>query len=481
VLNSSEAANGPGETGPGYAVLLCDTTGHSSELIPSVVAQCGMTIVTLVHWSRVQSVTALCPARIALIAVRHVTSDVLAGVADLRRHGFEVVACGESADGWSLGDRCRLMLVGCCAVLDTASTEFQPRLRNTLVTALRVVLESSEDTRRLRQVMHAVGIVGESPALIDVTRRLQRISHLSDLPTLITGETGTGKELLARAIHRLDPKRRGGPFVAVNASAIASTLVESELFGHRRGAFTGADRERQGLIRAAHCGVLFLDEIGEIDSSLQAKLLRVLQEGRVLPVGDDRDVAVSVRVIAATNADLPALVERGAFRADLYHRLNVLPLHVPPLRDRKVDIGPMVDHFVRLHRPSDYPDRAQSPTADGEFVAALSRLDLPGNARQLESIVCRALLHSSADAPLGIGDLPPDVWREVARAEETPSTVAPAPPERDWNLVRSLASYERLLLESALRETGGNQSRAAQLLGVTSRSVYNMIRRHHLD
>lgn len=487
--DSSETAGHPGDIGDGYTVLLCDTTGLPQEPILSTVTQCGVTIVDLPHWSRVESVVAACQTKVALIAVPDVSKDLLTGIADLRRHGFIVLLCGVGAERWSLGVRCRLMLVGCSAVLDTTTPEFRAWLRSALVTTLRSVLESAEETRRLKEGMLALGIVGESDVMLDVMRRLQQISTLTDLPTLITGETGTGKELIARAVHRLDAKRRGGPFVAVNASAITSTLVESELFGHRRGAFTGADRERQGLIRTAQGGVLFLDEIGEIDFALQAKLLRVLQEGRVLAVGDDRDVAVSVRVIAATNADLPAMVERGAFRADLYHRLNVLPLHVPALRERKTDIGPLVEHFVRLHRPPGHAEPPKSAAVDREFVDALSRLDLPGNAREVENIVRRALLHNEGSSPLDIRDLPSDVWQLIARDEETsPPNVSPMdaaftdarPTVRDWNLARSLAAHERFLVESALRETEGNQSRAAQLLGVTPRSVYNMIRRHHL-
>ena len=198
--------------------------------------------------------------------------------------------------------------------------------------------------------MKRLGSVGESQAMMAVFHTVLRVSPLSDMPVLITGETGTGKELLAHAIHQLDPKRCHGPFIALNCSALSPGLAESELFGHRRGAFTGADRERKGLIRAAEGGVLFLDEIGELDDALQAKLLRVLQENRVLGIGDDQEVAVNVRIIAATNRNLDAMVQQRTFRADLFHRLNVLAIHIPPLRERPADLKPLIEHFLEKHQ-----------------------------------------------------------------------------------------------------------------------------------
>jgi transcriptional regulator with PAS, ATPase and Fis domain len=318
------------------------------------------------------------------------------------------------------------------------------------------------------------------------------------LHTLVTGETGTGKELLAQAIHRFDPKRRHGPFVALNCGAISPGLAESELFGHRRGAFTSADRDRKGLIRAAHDGVLFLDEIGELDLALQTKLLRFLQEGRVLGVGDDREVPVSIRVIAATNRNLEEMVRERTFRSDLFHRLNVLSIHVPPLRERPADIAALVGHFLRKYGNlrGDPP-----PSVSDEFVAALAEDELPGNARQVENLVRRAIVHKDDEGPLALVDLPREIWERASQRGADAADVARhahSPPREveagdataylsrvlalnGWNLSRALASCERSLVEVALEAAHGNQSQTARLLGITPRSVYNKIRKHQLS
>jgi transcriptional regulator with PAS, ATPase and Fis domain len=317
------------------------------------------------------------------------------------------------------------------------------------------------------------------------------------------GETGTGKQVLAHAIHRLDPKRCDGPFVAVNCGAISPSLAESELFGHRRGAFTGADRERPGLIRSAQGGILFLDEIGELDDELQTKLLRVLQESRVLGVGEDREVAVDVRVIAATNRELHKLAENKKFRADLFHRLNVLSIHVPPLRQRPADVKPLIEYLLEKNQPL---QTAGSIAAGPDFVEALTRIDLPGNVRQLENLVRRALVNKVASTPLTLTDLPVEVWQQLAEQEdpygirsEQSDSDDPAKPVREtapetlssdlvnlldthgWSLAQTLRYCERILLEAVLRRKQGNQSQTARLLGLTPRSIYSKIRRYRLN
>jgi len=316
-----------------------------------------------------------------------------------------------------------------------------------------------------------------------------RISVVSDIPVLLLGETGTGKELLARAIHRLDPKRCEGPFVPVNSAAISSTLAESEFFGHRRGAFTGAIRDRPGLFRAAHGGVLFLDEVGDLTADLQGKLLRVLQDGRILPVGGEREVAADVRVVTATNRDLDRAVRNGSFRPDLFHRLQVLTVRVPALRERREDIPHLVEHFIQM-----YGERTDGPIAvSPSFLEAIERLPLEGNVRQLEGVVRQALLRRRRESALSLTDLPPLEMRTLVpldsgRHEGT--YVRKGDPAFDaveilsrhgWSLARSLDECELRLLQAALRESRGNRSRMARLLGVTSRTIYNKLHKHGLD
>jgi transcriptional regulator with PAS, ATPase and Fis domain len=425
------------------------------------------------------------------------SAGVLAAVRALRQEGCTVLCYGDGVHGWPVSVQCRPVLAGAAHLLDSADPGFAAEL------AARVeALRESEagrhaQEREVRRTMEALGLEGHSPALLATFRWVLRAAVLSDVPALFLGETGTGKELLARAIHRLDPKRRNGPFVAVNCAAISPGVAESELFGHRRGAFTGAQQDRRGLVRAADGGALFLDEVGELDPQLQGKLLRVLQQGRVLAVGDDREVAVDVRVIAATNRDLEEMVRHRTFRADLYHRLNVLTVRIPPLRERPEDVGPLVEHFSARYGGA-------HPAATEPFIAALRQARLPGNVRQLENLVRRMLAAHEGAGPLDLPDLPPEILREVAEsafavppspveaedaAPDLPAPPAGAPgldPEgvlaaHDWSLARSLAYCEALLMQAALEASGGNHSRAARMLGITARSVYNKVHKHHLN
>jgi transcriptional regulator with PAS, ATPase and Fis domain len=321
-----------------------------------------------------------------------------------------------------------------------------------------------------------------------------RVSRLSDVSVLLSGETGTGKELLARAIHALDPKRGRGPFVALNCAALAPDLADAELFGHRRGAFTGAEYERKGLFRAAEGGVIFLDEIGELRLELQGKLLRVLQENRLLVLGQDHETEVNVRLLAATNQELRERVAQGSFRSDLFHRLNVIPIVVPPLRERPEDIEALVNHFLQKHREL---NPGCSRVAAQEFIDGLQGTGLPGNARQVENIVRQAIAHKEDGAPLGLADLPRELWEELSTRATPANTEEEATMRKEslrtasakefsffpvrlleqnaWNLSRSVRHFERLLLELALRRTHGNQSETARLLGITPRSIYNKL------
>jgi two-component system response regulator PilR (NtrC family) len=302
-------------------------------------------------------------------------------------------------------------------------------------------------------------LLGKSRAMQKVFELITKI-HSVKTSVLITGESGTGKELVARALHS-EGVRATLPFIAVNCGAIPEELMESELFGHRRGAFTGAIADTLGLFQEASGGTLFLDEIGELSLGLQVKLLRALQERKVKPVGASEELEIDVRVIAATNRDLETEVARGAFRADLYYRLNVIELRLPPLRHRREDIPLLAEHFLR--RFSSEHNRASRLTA--EAMRRLESYEFPGNVRELENIIERAVALSSS-ALIGVTDLP-----EV----KTPKIATPQPPAilpaEGVDLDQLVGDYERTWVLRALEQVGGVRKRAAVLLGISFRSL----------
>jgi DNA-binding NtrC family response regulator len=294
-----------------------------------------------------------------------------------------------------------------------------------------------------------------------VLARAQRVAR-TEADVLIEAESGTGKELLARMIHRCSP-RAGGPFVAVNCSAFPDNLLESELFGHVRGAFTGATNPKPGKFELADGGTLLLDEIGEMPLLLQPKLLRVLQEREVDRLGDTRPVPVDVRVVATTNRSLRAAVEAGRFRADLYYRLAVVPLTIPPLRERTEDIAALAKHFLRKHEPKSQRGVFE---ISAEFAAQLEQREWPGNVRELENVIRRAL--ALASGTVLSGQLEEDSFG--AEREGT----------GDSRAGNTLESVERHLLAKTLQATGGNRTRTAELMGVSLRTVRNKIREYGL-
>jgi transcriptional regulator with GAF, ATPase, and Fis domain len=477
------------------AVLVCDAGLARYDAVHNAVSNCGARPLWLKDRASAEKAERSPDCSVALIAAEdgpYPEEPVLGLVRRLKQKGFTVICYREHAGTLPLGRQCTVLLAGALALLDSAGPGFEYELQRMLASCLRAEAGRLGEEKELKQVMSELGIVGESPAMLNIFRRVLRVSALSDLPVLITGETGTGKDLLVNAVSQLDRKRCRGPLVALNCSSVSPALAESELFGHRRGAFTGADRERKGLFRAADGGILFLDEIGELDQALQAKLLRVLQAGRILGVGEDQEVQVSVRVVAATNRNLEELVREGRFRADLFHRLNILSVHIPPLRQRLADLRPLVEHFIRKYRSLCV---VPNLSVGAEFVEALAQLGFPGNVRQLENFVRRALVFKTDDCPLNLSDLPPEVWQELSdreNAEHSPPTSSTTGPsgidsyllslfgQKGWSLSESIEHCEKLMLESALRHTRGNQTQTARLLGITPRSVYNKLRKHQL-
>jgi two-component system response regulator PilR (NtrC family) len=484
----------------GSRVILWDERCDRSQTISKIIRSAGAQPVVIEELSDLRLVECFAQCCVA-VAVSGASPDGVGmqAIRDLKAKGFKVVACEDGAGTWPIKTRCLPLLAGAVQLLDSSSAEFPRELRQTVERIICAEAQKRNEEHDIRAIMRGLGMVGESAAMMTVFRSVIRFSALSDLPVFITGETGTGKEGLARALHSLDPKRDRGPFVAVNCGAINAALAESEFFGHRRGAFTGAERERKGLIRSAEGGVLFLDEIAELDVALQTKLLRVLQESRVLGVGEDREVEVSVRVVAATNRDLHQMIQQNRFRADLFHRLNVLSIQVPPLRERPDDLAPLVEQFLQTYRSL---ATAGALAAGADFLEALRQVELRGNVRQLENLVRQTLVCKTTDMPLSISDLPVEILRQLLAPAENPATAEPASRKAEkvdvfdsqtlvnyvvrlleangWNLTRSLKNCERHALEAAMQRMRGNQSQTARLLGITPRSVYNKVRKHQL-
>ncbi len=339
------------------------------------------------------------------------------------------------------------------------------RIRQKVMEEKRVLLE--ENTRlheELKEKFRPSNIVGNSRAMQDVFDMIAQVSR-SDATVLIRGESGTGKELVAHAIH-YNSRRADKSFIKVNCAALPETVIESELFGHEKGAFTGAINTRKGRFEIADGGTIFLDEIGDLSPTTQIKLLRVIQEREFERVGGNETIRVNVRVVAATNRDLEQLIEQGRFREDLYYRLNVFPVHIPPLRDRKSDVLLLADHFVEKYASRNHVAvrRISTPAID-----LLMSYHWPGNVRELENCIERAVL-LSVDEVIHSHHLPPSL-----QSAESTNT------ELHGTLDESLDNLERELILDALKSTRGNMAKAARLLGVTERIIGLRVKKHDID
>ncbi|MBI4887430.1 MAG: sigma-54-dependent Fis family transcriptional regulator [Acidobacteria bacterium] len=329
----------------------------------------------------------------------------------------------------------------------------------------RLASENAYLRSQLEERYQFGGILGRSRPMRDLFQLLDTVARSSST-ILMTGETGTGKEVVARAVHHNSP-RRAHRFVALNCSAIPETLLEAELFGHVRGAFTGAVGTRQGRFEQAHKGTLFLDEVGTMSPALQVKLLRALQEREFERIGDSQTIKVDVRVIAATNSDLARLVADGAFREDLFYRLNVIPIHLPPLRERRDDIPLLVTHFLEKFAPGAAMHLSQSA------MRALMAYPWPGNVRQLENAVERAVALSGGRQEVAVADLPP----EVQAAPQGAAAPFVEFPDLGLDMPTYLAAIERDLIQRALDRTQGNRNRAADLLRIKRTTLVEKLKR----
>jgi two-component system response regulator AtoC len=333
----------------------------------------------------------------------------------------------------------------------------------------RLRKENQSLRSQLRREQAPAGIVFRSPAMAAVLSTVEKAApHKSTV--LILGESGTGKELVARAIHGASP-RAARPFVAVNCGAIPPSLLESELFGHTKGAFTDAVRDRRGLFEEANTGTLFLDEIGELPLILQVKLLRVLQEEEIRRVGDSREIRVDVRILAATSRKLAEEVRAGRFREDLFYRLNVMTLELPPLRDRREDIPVLWEHFLaKGNERLGTQVREISP----EAMECLLEYPWPGNVRELENVVERALVLADGEA-VGVDELP-----EKVRQRGGPRR-AGAPSSEDLSLKRAIRGLEESYIRRALERTGGNRTRAAEVLEISPRALLYKLKEYGIS
>ena len=411
----------------------------------------------------------------------HPAADGQEAIAALDRIDFDLVLTDiqmPAADGLAVLRHVRAVapqtfvtMMTAYASVDTAVTALRlgahdyllkPILFEDLLRKVALLLEHKHQAWEIQMLRREVNqrfaldeLVGESPALQKVSTLIEKVAP-AEATVLITGESGVGKELVARAIHARSP-RRDKIFLPINCSAIPETLLESQLFGHVKGAFTGALNTQEGLFQRARGGTVFLDEIGELPLSLQPKLLRVLEAKEILPVGANTPARVDVRLVAATNRDLEHEVEEERFREDLYYRLNVLGVHIPPLRERREDIPVLVDHLVRRHNIS---LKTHYKGVDNAVMKILMASPWRGNVRELENILERAMI-------LGNGEwiMPSDLPEGKRVREESPAPLG-------RHLKAAVRAYERSHIENVLRETAGERTQAAALLGLSRSSLY---------
>ena len=336
-------------------------------------------------------------------------------------------------------------------------------LRNLVNTALRLERQAFED-RRSRHIL-----LGDSPALRDIRSKIVKLAR-SQAPIFIGGESGTGKELVARLIHAKSP-RTEKPFLAVNCGAIPQELMESEFFGHKKGSFTGAINDKQGLFQAAEGGTLFLDEVADLPLNLQVKLLRVIQEKSIRPVGEQREIPVDVRILSATHRNLSDLVRKGEFRQDLFYRINVIELLVPPLRERRSDIPLLIEHVLSKLVHTGAKGKAH---LDDQALAALRNYPFPGNVRELENILERAVALCEGDR-IREHDL------QLPSVDPELSAAATPLPEGDMSLESYMDEVEKKAIITALEKTRWNKTAAAKVLGITFRALRYRLKRLGLD
>ena len=473
-----------------YPILFVDTDPDERARLSSVLRGDGLDIISVSDPAQVSLLIAHTSFAVAVIRLwddgggSYDGHEGLAALRAVRKRGpdCQAIVLVEPKVGLDL---CReAVLAGAAGFVEATRGDVPGELTVRITQACEQYDVAREEARELdtHSIFDTAGFAGQSRRMAAVLLKARRAAQVSDAPVLVEGESGTGKQLLSEAIHRMDPKRGGKAFLVVNCAAITGSLAESALFGHRRGAFTGATEDRPGYFRAARGGTILLDEIGELESSLQPKLLRVLQMGKVLPVGADHEESLDVRVIAATNRPLMAMVAEGKFRLDLYQRLNVISLWLPPLRQRPEDIPLLFDYFVEKYQ---HYYETKIVGVDPRVHEAVGDSLGSGNVRELENIVRRILTFKRSGDRIDLADLPDAVIQSSRQGDgesvavEVVEAVRRAIRGGNMTLDRFMDECERAVLVEALREQDGSKSQTARRLGITRRTLYNKLSKHN--
>ncbi len=442
-------------------ILVAEDDLATSQAWSELIAAWGFRVEVAEDGKRALELVESYEPHILLLDLRIPLKDGIQVLSELREKGLQVPTVMISGEG-EIPDAVQAIKLG---AYDYLRKPVDPSHLRLLLNNLSTHLTVSEENQRLRRRLINAGqlgpMIGQSLAMRRVMSLIEQVAP-SSASVIIVGESGTGKELVARTIHELSP-RHNGPYVAINCAAMPETLMESELFGHERGAFTGADRRREGCFELANGGTLLLDEIGEMKPELQAKLLRVLEESKLRRLGGSTEVAVDVRVLAATNRNLDNSIKEGRFREDLYYRLNVFAIELPALCERAEDTPGLVDHFLRELKQ---PEGKNITGVEAECLEVLKSYRWPGNVRQLRNVIERALIVSRGPL-ITIADLPPDMKRTTGSSSSF-----------ELRLGMSLDEVERELIMRTIEFTGGNKSRAAEVLGISLKTLYNRLERY---
>jgi DNA-binding NtrC family response regulator len=469
-------------------VLVAEDHPRTRHAWVELIASWGFKVEAVEDGQRAIELLASFEPHILLLDLKLPVKDGLAVLSEIRQRGLPITTIVISGEG-DIPDAVQAIKLGAYDYLRKPVDP--PRLRQTL-NNLSDHLAVSEENQRLRLRLMGVGelgpIIGQSQAMRRVMALVEQAAP-SSASVIIQGDSGTGKEIVARTIHESSP-RRNGPYVAINCAALPEGLLESELFGHERGAFTGADQRRAGCFELANGGTLLLDEITEMKPELQAKLLRVIEDRKLRRVGGSSDIALNVRVLAATNRDLGEAIHAGRLREDLYYRLNVFTIALPRLSERLDDLPVLADHFVREFARA---NSKQISGVDNACLEALKARAWPGNARELRNVIERAVI-VSAGPLITIADLPaegalPPPPVQTALAPRTPETsgsihAEPAAPATDdpaagLPVGQPLREVERQLILKTLEMAGGNRVRAAEILGISPKTLYNKLGRYN--